>query len=81
MISAHTRRQAILALDIGACSADGLTRTTYSLGLTAGAERLAWDAYNEVLRQSFHRSITAWRAEAAGLLRDGWSPGDDSERL
>lgn len=86
-ISKKTRDEAILILDVAASHAYDSTPDGHHLSLRmvccglgfdigASASKLACAAYGHV------DSIDAQgRGDAAGLLRDGWSPGDPVEEL
>lgn len=72
-ILAKTRRQAIEILEIYAnnyytCTMNFVER---HIGVTWEASDLATAAYSV-----FGGCGVKWLLEAAGLLRDGWSPGD-----
>lgn len=86
-ISKKTRDEAILILDVAAshaydsapdCHHLSLGMVYKGLGFAIGdsAVKLAWAAYDHV-----HSIDAQGRGDAAGLLRDGWSPGDPVEEL
>lgn len=91
--SARTRAKAIFVADVTASSRGDLFASTFSVAYHLGfGPRVASlvcaarDAVNGLagLRMYAHHGEDApWieDADAAGLLRDGWSPGDVIRRL
>lgn len=89
--SEKTRLDAIMVLDIATShSADGpfidymmILTVCQELGASARATRLAILAASKCAAyQSQSRVMTSQvRGDAAGILRDGWSPGDPVEPL
>lgn len=86
-ISPRTRREAILLLDVAASQwAPGLAGACLQRRVSAHAVDLAGSALIEISNAITEDCCiiewyVTWYAEAAGLLRDGWSPGDPVVRL
>lgn len=88
-ISAATRRDAILICDVGALNAWSplmeenrrwIMRRDFGVVVSQQAARLSWLAWSEVRwRLPYDRAPREVDAEAAALLRSGWSPGDAVE--
>lgn len=69
-----------MLLDVAASQdTDDLGRLADDLGVSNRARMLAGQAKHSIYYSEWRGGH--WRAHAAGLLRDGWSPGDPVVRL
>lgn len=75
-VTAKVRRVAIEALDLAACNALDTESLSMFLPIQGPVHRLVYAAWCEV--PDFDNASLA---EAACLLRDGWSPGEPTIRL